>query len=31
MDLIDLAQEGDRLCGSDNERLGFVKCGEFYN
>jgi hypothetical protein len=29
MDLIDLAQEGGRLCDSDNEHLGILKCGEF--
>jgi len=29
MDLIDLAQEGGRLCENDNEYLGFVKWGKF--
>jgi len=31
MDLIDVAQEGGLLCDSDNEHLGFVKCGEFFD
>jgi hypothetical protein len=31
MDLIDLTQDGGRLCESNNEHLGFVKCGEFFD
>ena len=31
MDLIDLAQEGGRLCNSDNEHLDFVKGWEFFD
>ena len=31
MDLIDLAQEGGRLCENDNEYLGFVKWGKLFD
>jgi len=31
MVLIDLAQDGGRLCDSDNKHLSFVKCEEFFD